>query len=176
MDDRHRQAMAHAPSPKQRLARYVAANKVTSVLMAGLGGFGVIFLLAELTVRFDAGLLIAPFGASCVLVFGLPHSPLARPRNVVGGHLISTAMGLIAFSLLGSTPMAFGIGVGSAIVAMAMTGTVHPPAGADPIVVILTGASWSFLAVPVLSGAVTIVAAGMLFRTFIVGRRETAKI
>ncbi|MCE4225662.1 HPP family protein [Methylobacterium sp. C25] len=131
-------------------------------VLAGLGGFLVIYLLSEATIRFDVSLLIAPFGASCVLVFGLPQSPLAQPRNVIGGHLISSAIGLASLTLLGPTPLAFGIGVGIAIAAMLLSRTTHPPAGADPIVVILAGASWPFLLMPVLLGAVVIVAAGMI--------------
>ncbi|MEH3118669.1 MAG: HPP family protein [Methylorubrum populi] len=159
--------MASHQSLRQRFARAVPLTATGSILMAGLGGFGVIFLLAEVTARFGAGLLIAPFGASCVLVFGLPQSPLAQPRNVIGGHVVSTVMGLLIFSCLGSTALAFGLGVGLAIVTMLLTKTVHPPAGADPIVVILAGASWNFLIVPVLTGALTIVAAGMLFRRYV---------
>ncbi|GJE82466.1 HPP family protein [Methylorubrum thiocyanatum] len=159
--------MASHQSLRQRFARAVPLTATRSILMAGLGGFGVIFLLAEVTARFEAGLLIAPFGASCVLVFGLPQSPLAQPRSVIGGHVVSTVMGLLVFSFLGSTALAFGLGVGLAIVTMLLTKTVHPPAGADPIVVILAGASWSFLVVPVLTGALTIVAAGMLFRRYV---------
>lgn len=159
--------MASHQSLRQRFTQAVPLTATRSILMAGLGGFGVIFLLAEVTARFGAGLLIAPFGASCVLVFGLPQSPLAQPRSVIGGHVVSTVMGLLVFSLLGSTALAFGLGVGLAIVTMLLTKTVHPPAGADPIVVILAGASWSFLVVPVLTGALTIVAAGMLFRRYV---------
>ncbi|ACB81848.1 HPP family protein [Methylorubrum populi BJ001] len=159
--------MASHQSLRQRFARAVPLTATRSILMAGLGGFGVIFLLAEVTARFEAGLLIAPFGASCVLVFGLPQSPLAQPRSVIGGYVVSTVMGLLVFSFLGSTALAFGLGVGLAIVTMLLTKTVHPPAGADPIVVILAGASWSFLVVPVLTGALTIVAAGMLFRRYV---------
>ncbi|WP_020180402.1 HPP family protein [Methylopila sp. M107] len=131
--------------------------------VAGLGGFIVIFLLAELSQMSGAALLIAPFGASCVLVFGLPQSPLAQPRNVIGGHLVSATVGLVAFALLGATPLAFGLGVGAAIAAMLVTRTTHPPAGADPIVVILAGASWPFLFAPVLVGAVAIVLGGIVF-------------
>ena len=175
MDDQTGLALAEAPSPTRRLASALGTSRTTTILLAGLGGFAVIFLLAELSARLDVMLLIAPFGASCVLVFGLPDSPLARPRNVIGGHLVSAAVGLPVFSLLGATPVAFGTGVGLAIVAMMLTDTVHPPAGADPIVVILAGASWSFLATPIVAGSVAIVAAGMVFRTLILKRLELAK-
>jgi CBS-domain-containing membrane protein len=77
-------------------------------------------------------LLVAPFGASCVLVVALPASPLARPRNVIGGHLIATGAGLCVFTLLGAGPLTLALGVGLAISAMLLTGTLHPPARANP--------------------------------------------
>ena len=137
--------------------------------IAGFGGFLVIYALAELSQMSGALLLIAPFGASCVLVFGVPASPLAQPRNVIGGHLVSTAIGLAVLAVLGAGPLAFGVGVGAAIAAMLVTRTTHPPAGADPIVVILAGASWPFLFAPVLVGAVAIVLAGALYHRALSG-------
>lgn len=143
--------------------------------IAGLGGFLVIFALAELSQFSGAALLIAPFGASCVLVFALPASPLAQPRNVIGGHLVSTAVGLAAFMIFGATPLAFGVGVGLAIAAMLLARTTHPPAGADPIVVILAGASWTFLVAPVLAGAVAIVLAGAVYHRAATGASYPAR-
>ena len=140
-----------------------AARTWVGAGVAGLGCFLVIFLLAQLTASFHTALLIAPFGASCVLVFGLPQSPLAQPRNVIGGHLISTAVGLAVFYLLGASPLSFGLGVGVATTVMLLTGTTHPPAGADPIVVILAKAAWPFLFSPVLIGAVAIVVIGLIY-------------
>jgi len=139
--------------------------------VAGLGGFVVIFLLAQLTASFHSALLIAPFGASCVLVFGLPQSPLAQPKNVIGGHLISTVVGLAVFYILGASPLSFGLGVGIAIAAMLLTGTTHPPAGADPIVVILAKVAWPFLFSPVLIGAVAIVVIGLIYHRLVSRRR-----
>lgn len=143
--------------------------------IAGLGGFIVIFALAELSQMSGAALLIAPFGASCVLVFALPASPLAQPRNVIGGHLVSTAVGLAAFAVFGATPLGFAAGVGFAIAAMLLTRTTHPPAGADPIVVILASASWTFLAAPVLAGALAIVAAGVAYHRIMGGPAYPAR-
>ncbi|HEX4199730.1 MAG TPA: HPP family protein [Caulobacteraceae bacterium] len=134
-----------------------------TALVSGLGGALAILILAEASDLAHAALLIAPFGASCVLVFALPQSPLAQPRNVIGGHLISAAVGLATYLLLGAHPWSFAIGVGGAIAAMQITGTVHPPAGADPIVVILAKASWPFLLSPVLVGTLTIVAVGLVY-------------
>ncbi len=142
---------------------------VRTAAIAGLGGFAVIFGLAELSRISGALFIIAPFGASCVLVFGAPASPLAQPRNVIGGHLVSTAIGLATFAVLGATPLALGIGVGLAIAAMLLTRTTHPPAGADPIVVALAGASWPFLLTPVLAGSVAIVLASVAYHRAVTG-------
>ncbi|GLK69866.1 HPP family protein [Hansschlegelia plantiphila] len=142
---------------------------VRTAAIAGLGGFAVIFGLAELSRISGALFIIAPFGASCVLVFGAPASPLAQPRNVIGGHLVSTAIGLATFAVLGATPLALGIGVGLAIAAMLLTRTTHPPAGADPIVVALAGASWPFLLTPVLAGSVAIVLASVAYHQAVTG-------
>ena len=120
----------------------------------------VAFLIDYLVI---ALLLIPPFGASCVLVFGVPASPFARPQNVIGGHVISAAMGLAAVSLFGAGALGMAIGVGLAIASMMVSDTVHPPAGANPIVVALAAPGWSFLLAPVLAGAVVIVMLGAAY-------------
>ncbi len=132
-------------------------------MLSGLGGFLVIFILGGAANLTHAALLIAPFGASCVLVFALPQSPLAQPKNVIFGHLISSAVGLVVFAVLGAHPWSFALGVGAAIALMQITGTLHPPAGADPIVAILAKAAWPFLFTPVLAGVVVIVIAGVIY-------------
>jgi CBS-domain-containing membrane protein len=144
-----------------------AARPWKEPIFAGLGAFITIFALASARAELSSNLLIAPFGASCVLVFAIPQSPLAQPRNVVGGHLISTVAGLMVFNALGQTPLAFGLGVGLAITAMLLTGTVHPPAGADPIVVVFASASWPFLFAPVLVGTMCIILMGAAFHRWV---------
>lgn len=131
-------------------------------LIGLIGGFITIALLALLTK--DAGTLwlIAPFGASCVLVFGVWNAPLSQPRNVIGGHLISSFIGIIIYKFMGNTPISIGLGVGLAIAVMILTKTTHPPAGADPIVAIMAGSGFGFLFKPVLLGAIIIVVIGLL--------------
>ena len=161
---------AAAPAPRTFLDRFrvdLGALPWRDAILAGSGGFLAIFTLASLTLKLGTLLLIAPFGASCVLVFAIPQSPLAQPRNVIGGHAISTVAGLSVLYLLGASPLAFGLGVGLAICAMALTGLLHPPAGADPIVVILAGASWRFLFAPVLLGAIVIVLIAIGFHRWV---------
>jgi len=102
--------------------------------------------------------LMASFGASCVLAFGLPDSPLAQPRNIVGGHLVSTLIGLVVLHTLGNSWWSCALAVGLALAAMQQTRTLHAPAGANPLVVIASGASFGFLLTPVLAGSLVVVA------------------
>ncbi|WP_199267546.1 HPP family protein [Rhodococcus sp. JT-3] len=141
--------------------------KVGSTLVSGLGGCGAIFLLAQAEASLQILFLVAPFGATCVLLFALPQSPLARPRNVVGGHVLSSLIGVGVLTAMGPRPLTLGIGVGIAIVAMMLTDTVHPPAGADPILIITAGASWSYLLTPIFVGSVVLVALAWCYHRFV---------
>lgn len=125
--------------------------------MGFVGGLITIALLSLLTDMTSAVWIMAPFGASCVLAFGIWDAPLSQPRNIIGGHLVSTCVGLVYYHIFGDGVWVVGLAVGSAIAAMMLTKTTHPPAGADPIVVILAGSGWSFLVTPVLVGSVLIV-------------------
>lgn len=102
--------------------------------------------------------LMAAFGASCVLAFGVPDSPLAQPRSIIGGHLVSTQVGLVVLNTLGNSWWAGALAVGLALAAMQQTRTLHAPAGANPLVVLAAGARLSFLFTPVLLGSIVIVA------------------
>src|SRR5512135_53271 len=72
------------------------------VLWSWAGGLAGIAATAYLTHLTGAILLMAPFGATCVLAFGIPDSPLAQPRNIVGGHLLSSLIGLVFLALFGN--------------------------------------------------------------------------
>jgi CBS-domain-containing membrane protein len=133
-------------------------------LVAGFGGF---LCIAALALARDAAalpLIIPPFGASCVLAFGFPASPFAHPKNIIGGHLVAALMGFAATLMFGYGVLGIAAGVGFAITAMMLTDTVHPPAGANPIVVALLHPDFSFLLVPVLAGATAIVLAASAYR------------
>jgi len=96
------------------------------------------------------------------LVFGVPDSPLAQPKNVIFGHLITASVGLAFVHWLPVEPWSLAIATGLAISLMLVTKTTHPPAGANPLLIMLTGQSWSFLVTPVLIGALVIVLCGQL--------------
>lgn len=130
---------------------------------SGIGGAIAIATVALLTHFTKSPFLMAPFGATCVLAFGVPNSPLAQPRNIVGGHLISTLIGLMCLYLFGNEWYSLALGVGFSIGIMQLTKTTHPPAGADPLVVILGAETLDFVINPVLSGAVVITIIALIF-------------
>nr|WP_248277203.1 HPP family protein [Brasilonema octagenarum] len=106
---------------------------------------------------------MAPFGATSVLIFGVPDSPLAQPRNVIGGNLLAALVSLIILHFLGSSPLSMGLAVSTAIGVMQLTGTVHPPSGAVALVVMMTQPNWQFLLTPALEGSMILVLCAVIF-------------
>lgn len=155
-----------APSDKSAVA-WIKQRPWKSALFAGVGGAIAISLLAMARDLTELSLLIPPFGATCVLAFGFPASPFAQAKNIIGGHVLSAIMGLLACWLFGYGIAGVAVGVGLAIAVMMVTDTVHPPAGANPVVVALTHPGLSFLALPVLTGAVTIVVLEKIYTTLL---------
>jgi CBS-domain-containing membrane protein len=112
-----------------------------------------ILAICEITTLVGHSLLIGSFGASAVLLFGATDSPLAQPRNLVGGHLVSATVAVVVVALFGSTPFTMALGVGLAIFAMNMTHTTHPPGGATALIGVQGAAGPGFILLPVLAGA-----------------------
>jgi len=140
-------------------------NRFILALFAGVGASLSIALLSYGDTQVPSlVLLMAPFGATTVLVFGLPDSPLAQPKNVIWGHLITAFIGVFFSQVIGVTPITLAIATGLAVSVMLLTKTTHPPAGANPLLIMLTGQTWSFLLTPVLFGAVVIVLVGKCMR------------
>lgn len=114
--------------------------------------------------------IMAPFGASCVLLYAVSQSPLAQPRNVIFGHMISASVGLVFLKLFGVHIFSTALAVGFAICFMQYFRCVHPPAGANPLVVLLTANTvnydWNFLLFPVLLGSVLLVLIAYVVNNF----------
>lgn len=133
------------------------APSLKFILISSIGATIAIAITGWLSVLSGTPWLMAPFGASCVLAFGVPDSPLAQPRAIVGGHLVATAVGLLVLFTLGDGWLAAACSVGLALAAMQITRTLHAPAGADPLVVIAAHTSIGYLVSPVLLGSLVIV-------------------
>jgi CBS-domain-containing membrane protein len=107
-----------------------------------IGGFlGIAILSAIGHAYFDARdlpLMIGSFGASAVLVYGAVRSPLAQPRNLIGGHMLSAAVGVACWKLLHQQPwLAEAMAVATAIAVMHATRTLHPPGGATALIAVI---------------------------------------
>ncbi len=154
----------------------LAGASLRERLIAGLGaliGIALTGALAGLITHQDFWpLLVAPMGASAVLVFAVPASPLAQPWAVIGGNTISAAVGLIVAALcsrfLPYPIIGTGLAVSLAIIAMSLTRCLHPPGGAAALMAAMGGGTvldwgWLFPLVPVLLNAVLLTLAGIIF-------------
>lgn len=136
---------------------------------AALGAFLGLLLTGWLsqwvgTMALPATWLIAPMGASAVLVFALPASPLAQPWPVVGGNTLSALIGISCANLIGDPLWAAGAAVGLAIALMSALRCLHPPGGATALLAVLLHAtSYQFALYPVLTNSVLLVLAGVLY-------------
>ena len=133
------------------------------VFWSWFGSFLAISICAYLTMEANSPLLMAPFGATSVLIFGVPDSPLAQPRNVIGGNVLGALVSLIILHFFGASPLTIGMAVSVTIAITQITGTVHPPAGAVALVVMMTQPDWQFLLRPTLEGSIVLVACAIVF-------------
>lgn len=127
-------------------------------VIGAAGGAVAIAVMEMVSTRNAFPLFAVPFATSIVLVMGTPDAIPAQPRSLIGGHLVATLVGLIALGLFGPSPFVAAAAVGLAMAAMHLTRTFHPPAGIDPLIVVLNEMSWSFLFAPVGAGALLLTA------------------
>jgi CBS-domain-containing membrane protein len=122
-------------------------------------------------------LIIGSFGASAVLLYGAPKSPLAQPRNLLGGHVISAVIGVAATLVCGSVPwLAAALAVSLSIAAMHLTRTLHPPGGATALIAVIGGPAihrlgFLYVLLPVAAGAVLMLAVALLVNNLAPQRR-----
>lgn len=151
------------------------------ILWSWVGAFLGIAAIAAIHYRLLAGtgliLVIGSFGASAVLVYGAVRSPLAQPRNLVGGHILSAAVGVAAFKLLGGEGWpAAAAAVATAIGAMHATKTLHPPGGATALIAVIGGESvhrlgFLYVLCPAALGALVLLVVGLVVNNIPRGRR-----
>ena len=139
-------------------------EKIKTIVISSLGAFLCIYAIAYLNLIDETNVwLIPPFGASLVLVMAVHDSPLASPRNVFFGHVLSASSGVMIYYFFGDAPLAISLGLSFAIILMILTNTVHPPAGANPIIAILGAKSFEFVIMPVAIGASFIVIFALIY-------------
>ena len=136
---------------------------VKELLLISLGAFfaaSVIGVLAYLT---NQPIIMGSFGASIFVLFVLPDSPFAQPRNVIFGHFVTTLIGLIFFHLVGSEWWSMALALAFAVFFMQYLRISHPPAGSNPFIVFILGANWDYLWMPSLVGSILIVIVALFY-------------
>ena len=146
-------------------------------LLAGFFSAFTIGILTILTYKSALGLFLAgSFGSSMVLLFGFPESPFAQPKNVFFGHLITALVGVVFVNLI-TLPIYINIAlaVGVGIFLMILLNIVHPPAGGNPIMVIIGSVSYDYLILPIISGCIIIISLAILINKFLLKKKYPLK-
>ena len=144
-------------------------EKLINSLVAGIFSALTIGCLTLLTYKTQFGLfLTASFGSTMVLLYGYPESPFAQPKNIFFGHLLTAFIGVvfvnyIPLPLYLSIPIAVGFGV----FGMIFFNVTHPPAGGNPIIVLMGSASFGYLFYPIIIGVLIVLLFGIILNRFI---------
>ena len=137
--------------------------------LAGIFSIITIGVLTVLTYKTSYGIfLIASFGSNMVLLYGYPESPFAQPKNIILGHFLTALIGIIFLNFVPlpiflNIPVAVGFGV----MFMILLKVTHPPAGGNPIIVIIGSVSFDYLLTPVLIGSIIVVMFGVIINKFL---------
>ncbi len=147
--------------------------EIKKSILAGLFSSMTIGILTLLTYKTSYGVfLIASFGSSMVLLYGYPESPFAQPKNIFFGHLLTAIVGVaflyfVQLPIYIIIPLAVGFGVGL----MILMNVTHPPAGGNPIIVIMGSVSLDYLINPIIIGSLIILAFGVVLNRLILKKK-----
>ena len=145
--------------------RKILNQSITSAIFSTI----TIGILTLLTYKTEYGVfLIASFGSSMVLLYGYPESPFAQPKNIILGHFLTALIGIVFLNFVPlpiflNIPIAVGFGV----MFMILFKVTHPPAGGNPIIVIIGSVSFDYLLTPVLIGSIIVVMFGVIINKFL---------
>ena len=155
----------------------VNKDNIFKAFLAGLFSCITIGALTLLTYKTSLGLfLITSFGSSMVLLYGFPENPFAQPKNIFFGHLLTAFIGVLFLSYI-PLPLFINIAlaVGVGIFLMMIFNIVHPPAGANPIIVIIGGVSYEYLINPIIFGSLIVLFFGIVLNKFILKKNYPLK-
>ena len=150
---------------------------IIKALIAGFFSAITISALTFLTYKTEFGIfLIASFGSTMVLLYGYPESPFAQPKNIFFGHLVTSITGLfvlyfIPLPLYINLPLAVGAGVAF----MILLKITHPPAGGNPIIVIIGSVSLDYIINPIISGTIIVLIFGVVLNRLILKKKYPLK-
>jgi len=147
----------------------IKRDKFIKASLAGIFSAFTIGILTLITYKTELGLfLAASFGSSMVLLYGFPESPFAQPKNIFFGHLLTALVGVIFVNFI-QLPifLIIPVAVGFGIFLMIILDVVHPPAGGNPIMVIIGSASFDYLFSPIITGTIIILLFGVILNKYI---------
>ena len=142
-------------------------RKWLSMIAGAAGGGAAIGIMYLLSLETEFPLASIPFATSIVLMTGSPEAAPARPRALIGGHLLSAIVGVAALKLAGPLPWVAAAAVGIAMLAMLASDCFHPPAGISPIIIVMNGMSWGFILIPVAAGALILLAYSWAWNNYV---------
>ena len=151
----------------------VNKDNILKAFLAGLFSSITIGALTLLTYKTSLGLfLMASFGSSMVLLYWFPESPFAQPKNIFFGHLLTAFIGILFLNYI-PLPIFINIAlaVGVGIFFMIIFNVVHPPAGGNPIIVIIGGVSYEYLINPIIIGTGIILIFGIVLNRLILKKK-----
>jgi len=164
--------------PVSEPAPRVTIKDIAWSWVAALAGIGVVaWLHSNVLEPMAMVLIIGSFGASAVLIYGAIKSPLAQPRNFIGGHFVSAISGVLAWKLFYFSPwFAAAFAVATAIAFMHLTRTVHPPGGATALIAVISGNNihdlgFYYVFMPVLSGTLIMLVVALIFNNIVKWRK-----
>ena len=155
----------------------IKRDKFIKASLAGIFSAFTIGILTLITYKTELGLfLAASFGSSMVLLYGYPESPFAQPKNIFFGHLLTALVGVIFVNFI-QLPIfiIIPIAVGFGIFLMIILDVVHPPAGGNPIMVIIGSASFDYLFSPIITGTIIILLFGIILNKYILKKNYPLK-
>jgi len=146
---------------------------ITKSVLAGLFSTLTIGMLTLLTYKTEFGVfLIASFGSSMVLLFGYPESPFSQPKNIFFGHLLTSVVGVIFLYFVPlPTYLLIPLAVGFGVTLMILLNVTHPPAGGNPIIIIVGSVSLDYLINPIIIGSLIILAFGVILNRLILKKK-----
>ena len=147
----------------------IKKDKFINASLAGIFSAFTIGILTLITYKTELGLfLAASFGSSMVLLYGFPESPFAQPKNIFFGHLVTALVGVIFVNFIQlQIFIIIPVAVGFGIFLMIILDIVHPPAGGNPIMVIIGSASFDYLFSPIITGTIIILLFGIILNKYI---------
>ena len=155
----------------------IKRDKFIKASLAGIFSAFTIGVLTLITYKTELGLfLAASFGSSMVLLYGFPESPFAQPKNIFFGHLLTALVGVVFVNFI-QLPifLIIPVAVGFGIFLMIILDVVHPPAGGNPIMVIIGSASFDYLFSPMITGTIIILLFGVILNKYILKKNYPLK-